>query len=329
MSQPKKRKFSGFGGLELEQAHNAVSRLKETFSYVDSARPEGASVSLDDFDQLVLETLAIFEARKKVPQSLSFSNVDQDNLFKMNITSAGIIGLKSDLNKRIATASSLNEDNLWSSNNLYHQLNLLESLIGSSTEAGTRAWIHAFFFRANAMLPSDKHMALTMDYALPSVSISSSNINLSGIIDHVAIVANKKDANAFQEDLQLSNIATNVGYSTGFFVVEAKIHDPVDDIPQAVAVLVACAKHLDKQVVRGALTNGREWIFLLVKLNDDRNEASFMRSQIIHLARQQEGLRGPRVMTHPYPDLIAGILSHWMQNSFVELASDDWFEFLA
>jgi hypothetical protein len=33
-----------------------------------------------------------------------------------------------------------------------------------------------------------------------------------------------------------------------------------------------------KQVVRGALTNGREWIFLILKLNDDRNGASFMQS---------------------------------------------------
>src|SRR6266550_9061513 len=98
-----------------------------------------------------------------------------------------------------------------------------------------------------------------------------------------------------------------------------------------------------KQVVRGALTNGREWIFLLVKLNDDRNGASFMQSDIIHLNTQQEKLSGPQVMIRPFPDLIAGILSHWvsltqsaywivvrvecqMQNSFVELASDDWFK---
>jgi len=117
-----------------------------------------------------------------------------------------------------------------------------------------------------------------------------------------------------------------MGDSTGFFVVEAKLHDPADHIPQAVAELFACAKHLDKQVVRGALTNGRDWIFLLVKLNDDRNGASFMQSDIIHLNTHQEGLSGPQVMTRPFPDLIAGILSHWMQNSFVELARDDWFE---
>jgi hypothetical protein len=67
-----------------------------------------------------------------------------------------------------------------------------------------------------------------------------------------------------------------------------------------------------KQVVRGALTNGREWIFLILKLNDDRNGASFMRSNIIHLDTHSEVLGGPQVMTRPSPDLIAGILSHWV-----------------
>ncbi|KIL63616.1 hypothetical protein M378DRAFT_164290 [Amanita muscaria Koide BX008] len=130
--QPKKRKFSGLSGLKLQLAYNAVSKLKETFSYVESVNPEGALVPNDDFDQRVLEILAIFEARMKVPQSLSFSDVDNDNLSKLNITFAGSISLKSDLDERIATTSSLKEDDLWSSNNLYRQLNLLESLVARS-----------------------------------------------------------------------------------------------------------------------------------------------------------------------------------------------------
>ena len=72
MSQPKKRKFSGLGGLELELAYNTVSRLKETFSNVESeVNPEGASVPNDDFDQRVLEIFAIFKARVKVPHCVT------------------------------------------------------------------------------------------------------------------------------------------------------------------------------------------------------------------------------------------------------------------
>jgi hypothetical protein len=121
--QPKKRKFSSLSGLELKLAYNAVFKLKETFSYMESVNPEGALVPNDDFDQRVLEILAIFEARM---------NVDNDSLSKLNITFAGSISLKSDLDERIVTTSSLKEDDLWSSNNLYRQLNLLESLIARS-----------------------------------------------------------------------------------------------------------------------------------------------------------------------------------------------------
>ena len=68
--QPKKRKFSGLSGLELQLAYNAVFKLKETFTYVESVNPEGAQLGPnDDFDQRVLEILAIFEARMKVPQA--------------------------------------------------------------------------------------------------------------------------------------------------------------------------------------------------------------------------------------------------------------------
>jgi len=71
---------------------------------------------------------------------------------------------------------------------------LCAALIPCQTEAGAHAWIDAFFFRATAMLSSDKRMVLTMEYAVPSVNIGLSNINISGLIDYAAIVANEKDA---------------------------------------------------------------------------------------------------------------------------------------
>lgn len=135
------------------------------------------------------------------------------------------------------------------------------ALIPRQTEASARAWIDAFFFRATAMLSSDKRMVLTMEYAVPSVNIGPSNINISGLIDYAAIVANKKNASKstvefsqyptssfslgiFRQDSRLLTIKRNMGDSTGLFVVEAKLHDPANHIPQAVAEFFACAKHL-------------------------------------------------------------------------------------
>ena len=62
---------------------------------------------------------------------------------------------------------------------------------------------------------------------------------------------------------------------------------------------------LRKKVVRGALTNGHDWIFLLVILSDDYEGASFKQSDRIH----QEFRQNWQVS---WPDLIAAILLHWV-----------------
>ena len=62
---------------------------------------------------------------------------------------------------------------------------------------------------------------------------------------------------------------------------------------------------LRKKVVRGALTNGHDWIFLLVMLSNDYEGASFKQSdRICQEARQNWQVS--------WPDLIAAILLHWV-----------------
>ena len=69
--------------------------------------------------------------------------------------------------------------------------------------------------------------------------------------------------------------------------------------------------YLRKKVLRGALTNGRDWIFLLIKLNDDYDGASYKQSSVIEL-RTAASLSGQVSITEPWPDLIAAILLHWV-----------------
>ena len=69
--------------------------------------------------------------------------------------------------------------------------------------------------------------------------------------------------------------------------------------------------YLRKKVLRGALTNGRDWIFLLIKLNDDYDGASYKQSSVIEL-RTTASLSGQVSIIEPWPDLIAGILLHWV-----------------
>jgi hypothetical protein len=70
--------------------------------------------------------------------------------------------------------------------------------------------------------------------------------------------------------------------------------------------------HLSKKVLRGALTNGRDWIFLLINLNDDYDGALYKQSDMVQL-RTMKSLDGRLVIPAPWPDLIAAILSHWVR----------------
>ena len=82
--------------------------------------------------------------------------------------------------------------------------------------------------------------------------------------------------------------------------------------------------YLRKKVLCGALTNGRDWIFLLIKLNDDYNGASYKQSSVIQL-RTAESLSGQLAITEPWPDLIVAILLHWVSwilISMIKLLTD-------
>jgi hypothetical protein len=64
---------------------------------------------------------------------------------------------------------------------------------------------------------------------------------------------------------------------------------------------------LRKTIIRGALTSGRDWIFIIVKLNNDYNGASYRQSNVIQLNPTCDDYQ-PKNPT----DLIAAILSYWV-----------------
>jgi len=65
-----------------------------------------------------------------------------------------------------------------------------------------------------------------------------------------------------------------------------------------------------KQILRGALTNGHEWIFLLLKLNNNHDGASYWQSNVVKFT--PGSTHDGQLILGDWPDLIAGILSHWV-----------------
>lgn len=70
---------------------------------------------------------------------------------------------------------------------------------------------------------------------------------------------------------------------------------------------------LRNKIVRGALTNGHDWFFLLIKLNDKFEAASYKQSQVIQLTFDQD-FDFQLLVTKPWPDVIAAILLHWVSS---------------
>ncbi|KAI9441536.1 hypothetical protein H4582DRAFT_1849158 [Lactarius indigo] len=232
------------------------------------------------------EMEGVVPKKRKVPQSLGSSRMSRGNLIDLAITPTCLMDLRPNSKGRIAETTSLGADQLWSSDTLYRHLHLLESIVPRVTEADSRARINAFFFRVSAMLPQDQHLVLNMEQAIPATPVGpSSSLALSGVADYTAILADRRavflKSSLFPE---FSAAAIKIRLASSFFVIEAKASSlPVRleaHTYQAVGEIFACGKLLQKKVIRGALTNGHNWIFIIVKLSDDYNEASYQCSVV-------------------------------------------------
>jgi len=233
----------------------------------------------------------------------------------------GLLDLKPNFEERAIAASRLGADKFWSSENLVRHLAVLNSVVPCVNEAGARAWIDAFFFRVSAMVPSAKCMILNMEQSVVHRSTSAA---FSGTINYTVVIADRTDARCFLLEPYLSTIKE--GMPSAFFVAEAKSSELklVSHIPQATSEMYACLEDLEKDVLRGALTNGQDWIFLIMNRTYDNNGqpngARYRHSHpFVHEYLYQRRIER-------WYDVVAGILLYWIEHSFVDLTDDDWFD---
>lgn len=209
---------------------------------------------------------------------------------------------------------------------MYRHLNMLENLVPRTNEAGVRLWIDTIFFRVSAMLSGSRSMVLNVKQHIPSVGISvpgqTRSMKINGTIDYAALTidARKRESlirNSLFQFVKRQN-------PNGLFVTEAKQHGVplAQHIAQAVAGMYASAKYLGKGIIRGALTNGHDWIFLILYLNKDGDGGTYAESPTIKI---QVSDTFPYHVISPGPDIVAGILAYWMEHSFNDLDENDWF----
>ncbi|KAI0744076.1 hypothetical protein C8Q80DRAFT_1184879 [Daedaleopsis nitida] len=106
-----------------------------------------------------------------------------------------------------------------------------------------------------------------------------------------------------------------------FFAAEAEGFNPLPKhLPRGLIELIARARQLQQSHIRGALTNGYKWWFIVVDIDADGGGASYRFSDPIRWTVGNWG-----AVNTPTPTIIAGILAAWIQSSFQEFKGDEWF----
>ncbi|CAA7260785.1 unnamed protein product [Cyclocybe aegerita] len=305
-----------------QQLQKTLSMVRSKMAETRAQSTNSSDVNEDKaFQQQLAKTQLMLRAKWEEIQLAESSGMNEEDL---NIHSSGVLGVRKDYEERLAKSTGISEEELWSSENLYRHLKLLENRF--SRTIGARPWIEALLFRVHAILPSGEYMVINMDH---DVSLTPENTSAlptpDDFVVHSVIVVNDEcHARRFLSFPSLARI--RVHNPSTFFILETKFLDPLCHVPQAADELYECAKRLDKKIIRGALTSGEDWIFLHLKMNDDGNGASYHYSERLRLYKAQTNLAADVEISRPWPDLIAAILSSWIENSHSEITDDDWFE---
>ncbi|CAA7257445.1 unnamed protein product [Cyclocybe aegerita] len=329
----KRRKRSAITGGELIALYETLQRVRQRITEMAQVGEDGDGdpeqedlFTIDPAAQKLDEVLKMLEPKvhgRPVRQITSYphevfplSSIQQDEIDTLNVREGQTLELRDDparLNLEQERGANERGRTMYS--------------IAISTKASARTWIDAIFFRAMAMLSSslvEQRKQLVLGLKL-SVSTTVGQAVLKGFIDYTILKAGKTPAASFLRAPQLSKLAKES--DPALFVAEAKaVGVPLgQQVPQALGEMYACAGALKKSIIRGALTDGRVWIFLLLKLNADEPGATY------HVSHEVS-IMGAGPLFRPQVDpkacaIIAAILAYWIEHSFEDIGDEDWFKF--
>lgn len=304
MLSTKRKKRSELSGAELlavQAIKNLITKWEAEGAEEADDQERSEAVSL----QTVLDMLS---TKLDGPQTYSFSSMSDEHLDKLKIFYSGELRLKTDSHSRSAKTDSVGEAEDWSADRLYRHLCLLEGLVPRTNEAATRLWINAFFFRVAFMLSGSSKFVLNVEQNV-----------LSGFVNFTAISTTETHARYLLQNPRLKKLPAQ---DHALFVTEAKGSDQrlASHIPRALGELYACAKHLERRIIRGALTNGHEWIFFFLRLNEGGSGGEYFQSKGINLMRG-----GETGISREDSSLIAAIIADWILHSHNEIGNDDYF----
>ncbi|KAF9553048.1 hypothetical protein CPC08DRAFT_767833 [Agrocybe pediades] len=212
----------------------------------------------------------------------------------------------------------------WTEELLLAHLAFLRRHVPNKNEELARRLIFAFVDRAVVIIEEtckDVGVIVSIEQVVPSVTISKTSRNsLQGKIGYVSI-------SPPEQYLSHPHLVALCGIEKStFFVTEAKGPDQIleNHVPQAVGEMYSCARTLKKKIVRGALTNGWEWLWIILEVSPSGG-GRYSLSQPITV--QGPGDTGEKVI---YPKAVSGVasvLAHWMLHGSEDLIECDYYTY--
>ncbi|KAL0059682.1 hypothetical protein AAF712_013585 [Marasmius tenuissimus] len=236
----------------------------------------------------------------------SLSEATKEDLVRLGIKPGGFLRIqpKDELISKLNAANEAGKTEHWSSKGLYEHLRGLENFVPAGDRAAKHLWINAFLSRAAAMSPPDKQTVLT--------SQENPTSSARDYAAYTVFSVGKDEAESF---LRFSQLLTLDRFHQTLLVVAAKTTPgKTPSSPQP-----SCRRSM----LRGALTNGREWVFILLKANPNGDGFGYWLSDLHKVMAAEKSLIAE--VSSPRCDIVAGILAHWLAHSDEDISDDDWF----
>ncbi|KAL0959497.1 hypothetical protein HGRIS_011207 [Hohenbuehelia grisea] len=333
MATRHKRPRSGLSGGDTFALYQNVLHVQEILKRMipipenEAADPGDDSQDLtpvDDIADMVETIRTLLEPKLNSRPVLSLSSLRQEEIEKLHLTEGPDLILIANP-RRLDEERVVGENQLWSHEMFYRHLCLLQSSV-TQTEASARTFIDACFYRAAAILSSrsseGKRVVLGLELPVNAI-VGRDEATLKGFVDYAILFAGNARATSFIRDPLLSKIRLHSDFV--LFVTEAKAVNVslYHQLPQALGEMYACSAAVNKKIIRGALTNGRAWLFLILKVLPDGQGGEYSVSKEISI--MTAGVDFALEVNSNSCAQISVIIASWIENSFKDLDSSDWY----
>ncbi|KAF9047822.1 hypothetical protein BJ165DRAFT_1527086 [Panaeolus papilionaceus] len=296
--------------------HKVVTAIEAVDELVEICRLVYLEVPNEEDQRQLASCLNLLKSRTDEHLANLCYDMTYDDLDKMNLTSAGILGWKKTLPPSPVVSK---DDTLWTEDMLYRHLQFLERVEPRETDA--RSWVNAFLYHIASSIPKDSHMVTGIEKDLPDPSPSDRSFHTLLGYDERMVLVTPSYGMAFviltiPDQRRLQQLKPN---ESVLYIAESDGSENCVDthIPQAIAEMSACARIAGQKTIRGVVTNGRRWLFLVLTLNSVEGDdggtfwESDDRSVVINEVSKWDISR------------VCSILARWLLYSHSPLDSDD------